>query len=154
MSLTINDSVKKIAQEAPTRLAFFQAFLRFAGSQTDALSGIAWNCSATPFQPISQIQSRDREVLKIGISEQVHLGLIHQTLALTPSKTLVSKPRPDASGQIPFEHPVIMMAALRTKSATGRPTVQLIELFFPQGLVPRVYEEHANTLEALSLIHI
>lgn len=150
MSLTINDSVKKIAQEAPTRLAFFQAFLRFAGSQTNALSGIAWNCSATPFQPISQIQSRDREVLKIGISEQVHLGLIHQTLGLTPSKTLVTKPKPNASGQIPFEHPVIMMAAVRAKSSTtGRPTVDLIELFFPQGLVPHVYAEHANTLEAL-----
>ncbi|MFK7770414.1 MAG: HlyD family efflux transporter periplasmic adaptor subunit [Mariniblastus sp.] len=144
MSITTHDSIRKIATEAPSRSAFFQAFLRYAGSQTNALSGIAWNCSTHPFQPISQIQSRDREVLRIGISESDHQLLLKQSLAVKTGKPLVSMPKPNSAGQVPSENPVIMMGAVR-----GAGTIEVIELFFPQGLESRVYQECSETLEAL-----
>ncbi len=143
MSITTQDTIRRIANDSPNRLAFYQQFLPFVVNQTGAVSAIAWKCTSLPFRPLCQLQSPSHETLRIGVSETEHVDLLNR--GIQSQYALVIKPKVTNpltnSNSATIENPYIVLASVRQNES-----VEIIELFFPQGSDADVYQSHSETL--------
>jgi hypothetical protein len=147
-STSTQNTIRQIAVDSPTRRDFYQRFLPLIASETNSVSAIAWNCSSLPYRPICQLQSDAHDVLRIGVSETEHVALLTQAVSQPKSMVVLPKSSENgsATGEKSIENPVILMATIRRPES-----VDLIEMFLPQGLDESVYDQRSKSLETLCL---
>lgn len=143
---TTQDSIRQLAANSTDPDSFYQQFLPLVAQQTNALAGIAWNCSAQPFIPICQTRSSTYDKLDIGLSESKHVSLLQQAVeqASEQSLSILVRQDPDTkSGESePNENPVIVLSVVRRGDS-----VELVEMFYPVGLDLNVYQQMAKSLD-------
>ena len=145
MESTTQDSIRQLAAAAPDRNSFYQQFLPMVASQTNAISGIAWNCRSEPFLPICQTRSNGVNNLQPGVSESEHAALLTRAAEESNQRqqSLLIR-RNAASESAPNQNPVIVLSVIRQGDA-----IELVEMFYPQGLDESAYQQHARSLDFL-----
>ena len=139
------DSIRQLAANSADPNSFYQQFLPLVAQQTNALAGIAWNCTAQPFVPICQTKSTSHDKLDIGLSESKHVSLLRQAINDSNEKSLsllIRQDGIDTANNAPNENPVIVLSVVRRGDS-----VELVELFYPVGLAPDVYKDNAKSLD-------
>jgi multidrug efflux pump subunit AcrA (membrane-fusion protein) len=140
MSMTTDETIRELCENSQDRRSFYDGFLRYAGDQTGAVSGIVWDCKTDPIRAVSQVQSKTEEFFKVGISEAEHAALIKQ--ASTRSQSLIVQPKPDDSGNKPSDHPIILISFVSREQ-----NVELVELFLKPGQSEETYRQCLRSLE-------
>ena len=140
MSMTTDETIRGLCETSQDRRSFYDGFLRYAGDQTGAVSGIVWDCKTDPIRAVSQVQAKTEEFFKVGISETEHAALIKQ--AITHSQSLIVQPKPDAEGHRPDDHPIILISFVDREQ-----NVELVELFLKPGQTEDTYRQCLRSLE-------
>ena len=145
METMTQDSIRQLAEAAPDRNSFYQQFLPMVASQTNAISGIAWSCQSEPYHPICQTRSSEHDNLRLGVSETEHAALLTQAARESAQRqqSLLIR-RNSESNSAPNENPVIVLSVVRQGDS-----VELVEMFYPQGLEEDIYQQHAKSIDFL-----
>ena len=145
METMTQDSIRQLAEAAPDRNSFYQQFLPMVASQTNAISGIAWSCQTEPYHPICQTRSSEHDNLRLGVSETEHAALLTQAARESAQRqqSLLIR-RNSESNSAPNENPVIVLSVVRQGDS-----VELVEMFYPQGLEEDIYQQHAKSIDFL-----
>lgn len=143
METMTQDSIRQLAAAAPDRNSFYQQFLPMLANQTNAISGIAWNCQSEPYLPICQTRSNEFESLQLGVSETEHAAILTQAAseAVEKQQSLLVR-RNSATNSAANENPVIVVSVVRQGDS-----IELVEMFYPQGLEDNAYEQHAKSID-------
>ena len=142
MESTTQDSIRQLAAAAPDRNSFYLQFLPMVASQTNAISGIAWSCRSEPFLPICQTRSNGLDNLQLGVSESEHAALLSRAAEeLDQRQQSLLIRRNAASNSAPNHNPVIVLSVVRQGDS-----IELVEMFYPQGLEESTYQQHAKSI--------
>lgn len=133
-------NIRELCESAPNRREFYNTFLQWVGSQAGAVSGVVWDCDEHLFRPIAQIQSTTSGVFKVGVSEAEHNQLLHE--AANSRQPVLISPKPNATGNVPADHPVILLATIQRQANR-----ELVELFLPPGESNGEYQIKLGELE-------
>lgn len=145
MESMTQDSIRQLAAAAPDRNTFYQQFLPMVASQTDALSGIAWSCQSEPYLPICQTRSNSVDNLQLGVSETEHAALLSRAARESEQRQQSLLIRRDSeSSSTPEKNPVIVLSVVRQGDS-----IELVEMFYPQGLEESTYQQHAKSIDFL-----
>ena len=145
MESMTQDSIRQLAAAAPDRNSFYQQFLPMVASQTNAISGIAWSCQSEPYFPICQTRSSEFGNLQLGVSETEHAALLNQAARESDQRQQSLLIRRDSkSNSAPNENPVIVLSVVRQGDS-----IELVEMFYPQGLEEGTYQQHAKSIDFL-----
>ena len=113
--------------------------------QTNAISGIAWSCQSEPYLPICQTRSKSFDNLQLGVSESEHAALLSQAARESDQRqqSLLIR-RNSESSLAPNQNPVIVLSVVRQGDS-----IELVEMFYPQGLEESTYQENAKSIDFL-----
>ena len=145
MNSMTQDSIRQLAATAQDRSSFYQQFLPMVADQTNAISGIAWSCQSEPYLPICQTRSKSFDNLQLGVSESEHAALLNQAARESDQRqqSLLIR-RNSESSLAPNQNPVIVLSVVRQGDS-----IELVEMFYPQGLEESTYQENAKSIDFL-----
>ncbi|MEM7783087.1 MAG: HlyD family efflux transporter periplasmic adaptor subunit [Planctomycetota bacterium] len=139
---TSTEIIRKMIQQSGNRIEMYRSFLGLLSTEIGAISGIAWDCSAQPFRPITQIQLDNNLPLKLAISESDHIKLLSR--CLTGDSSILVRPKSDVDTGKHHVNPVLVISRIENSQ-----TKDLLEIFLSNQLSDREYAERSSKLEQM-----
>lgn len=139
MSTTVETNVERLAAASANRQQFRTLWLNLVCEELQSVGGIIWSTGQRPFEMLTQVQTSDRQPIRMNISQEKHEQLLDQAarsrepllIRSGDSARAVAEETTDALSRPPNDpgFPTLLISRI-----PGQRTNEIVELFLPEEL--------------------